>query len=258
MCPLTFPNLTLAFSNASISKEVKYCEKCVSFKEPKAKEAKPRAPYPKKVRLCITTQLKIFAIISCKVNFFVTIQNLNSLFHGVKMKFDRRSEPYNFILSYTSALQAGSRVLFLGKEHDKNAVILAKLGVHVEVLDSDDKALLAVQEAAREANVFLITRHTRLEYWQVPHTYDAIILGNFPLSKSKHRTLFDKILSALAPRGIFVAKSWKDEVSKDSEQDPYNFISLYTLFQDLPCQLLKIDKELIGNRYLIRAVLQKN
>jgi len=117
------------------------------------------------------------------------------------MNQDRRSEPYNFILSHTSALSPGSRALFLGKGHGKNAVLLAKIGVHVEVLDSNDKELLAVQNAASEANVFLITRHTRIEYWNLPHIYDAIILGELPLPSTKHTYLFEKILSTLSPHG---------------------------------------------------------
>lgn len=129
------------------------------------------------------------------------------------------------------------------------------------MLDSNDKELLSVQNEASLAEVFLITRHTRIEYWQLPHTYDAIVLGNFPLSSTKDRFLFEKILASLGPKGLFVGESWSDEKPKnelDDNKNPHRFMALYTLFQDLPCKLLKINKELIGNRYLIRIVLQKD
>jgi len=175
------------------------------------------------------------------------------------MNQDRRSEPYNFILAHTSSLPPGSRALFLGKGHGRNAVLLAKIGVHVEVLDSNDKELLAVQKAASEANVFLITRHTRIEYWNLPHIYDAIILGELPLPSAKHTYLFEKILSTLSPNGLFIGEMWSEDTPEaiQSGQEPYHLIALYSLFQNLPCRLLKISKEFINNRYLMRIVVQK-
>ncbi len=177
------------------------------------------------------------------------------------MKYDRRNESYNFILAHTTALPAGSRVLFLGKGHSKNAVLLARFGMHIEVLDSSDKELMRVQNEALEAEVFLVTRQTRIEYWQLPHTYDAIVLGNFPLPSTKHRFLFEKILASLGPKGLIVGETWSEKNHENEladNKDPYRFIALYMLFQDLPCQLLKINKELKENRYLMRFLVQKN
>lgn len=175
------------------------------------------------------------------------------------MTQERRSEPYNFILSRTSGLPPGSRALFLGKGHEKNAVLLAKIGIHVEVLDSSDKELLLVQKAASEANVFLITRHTRVEYWNLPHTYDVIILGELPLPSAKHTYLFEKILSTLSPNGFFVGEMWIEDTQEvnQNSHEPYRFITLYSLFANLPCKLLKINKELRDGRYLMQIVVQK-
>ncbi len=175
------------------------------------------------------------------------------------MSQDRRKEPYNFVLSHTTGLPPGSRALFLGKGHGKNAVLLAKIGIHVEVLDSDNEELLLVQNAAAQANVFLITRHTKVEHWNLPHIYDAIILGELPLPSSKHTYLFEKILSTLSPNGLFIGEMWSDEAlqSTQSTQEPYDLIELYSLFQNLPCRILKISKEFVKNRYLMRIVVQK-
>lgn len=176
------------------------------------------------------------------------------------MKHHEKGESSNFVLTHTLMLQPGSRVLFLGKGHAKNAIFLAKSGIHIEVLDSNDKELISVQNEASLADVFLVTRHTRIEHWKLPHAYDAIVLGNFPLPTSKHKLLFEKILAALGPKGLLIGETWSAETPEnepDDNKDPYKFIALYTLFQDLPCRLLKIDKELKQDRYQMRIVAEK-
>jgi hypothetical protein len=52
---------------------------------------------------------------------------------------------------------------------------------------------------------------------------------------------------------------WSDEAlqSTQSTQEPYDLIELYSLFQNLPCRILKISKEFVKNRYLMRIVVQK-
>jgi hypothetical protein len=185
------------------------------------------------------------------------------------MTLDRRTEPFNFAMANLSALPAGSRVLFLGKNHTKNALLVAKLGLHVEVLDADNTELVTLQEEASKEGLFLITRHTRIEYWQLPHAYDAIVLGELDLPSSKHTFLFEKILSSLAPKGILVGEvlgEGKTSMTLDPAIEPYGLIALYTLFESLPCRLIKLGKELTHvvhkkgvkeERYLLRMVIQK-
>jgi len=186
------------------------------------------------------------------------------------MTLDRRTEPYNFAMANLSAMPAGSRVLFLGKNHTKNALLVAKMGLHVEVLDANNAELVHLQEEASKEGLFIITRHTRIEYWQLPHTYDAIVLGELELSSSKHTFLFEKILSSLAPKGILIGEvigDGKPSAHADPAIEPYGLIGLYTLFESLPCRLLKLGKELSlithgkglkEERYLIRMVIQKH
>lgn len=185
------------------------------------------------------------------------------------MTLDRRTGPYNFAMAHLSGMPAGSRVLFLGKNHTKNALLVAKLGLHVEVLDADNTELVTLQEEASKEGLFIITRHTRIEYWKLPHAYDAIVLGELELPSSKHTFLFEKILSSLTPKGFLIGEvlgEGKPSTTADPAVEPYGLVALYTLFESLPCRLIKLGKELTTithnknlkeERYLIRMVIQK-
>jgi hypothetical protein len=182
---------------------------------------------------------------------------------------EKRPDSYNYTFSQLSWLPAGNRVLFLGQNHAKNALLAGKLGLHVEVLDAHSEALMAIQQDADKEGVFLITRHTRIEHWHLTHAYDAIVLGTLELPSSKHTYLFEKILSSLAPKGLLIGEvigEGKQIRNGETPPEPYDLITLYGLFQSLPCRILKISKELIeegdakGGKeayYLLRMVVQK-
>lgn len=181
-------------------------------------------------------------------------------------------EVNNFIKENSHLLEKNATVLCLGEGEGRNAIYLAKKGLHVEALDASDVGLKKLQKKSLEENVAITIRHTLLENWQPAKKYDAIISTFTHLPRPTQKEMFIKCIDALKENGYFIAEFFSiDQINflsggpKDTNL-LYQIDDLYKLLTSLPCTIHKLSQEIVtlqegkghnGEASVVRIVLQR-
>ena len=181
-------------------------------------------------------------------------------------------EVNSFIKENSHLIEKDSKVLCLGEGEGRNALFLAKQGLHVEALDASDIGLRKLQRRALEEDVAITIRHTLLENWQPMYKYDAIISTFMHLYRDEQKEMFIKSIDALKENGYFIAEFFSvDQINffsggpKDANL-LYQLDDLYQLFSSLPCTIHKLSQEIIiieegqghkGEASVIRVILKR-
>ena len=181
-------------------------------------------------------------------------------------------EPNSFIKQNTHLLEKNTAVLCLGEGEGRNALFLAKIGLHVEALDASDVGLQKLQKRAFEENIAVTIRHTLLENWQPAKKYGAIVSSFTHLNKDEQKDMFIKSIDALKENGYFIAEFFSvDQINflsggpKDTNL-LYQLDELYQLFSTLPCTIHKLSQEIIeldegqghkGEASVVRIILKR-
>jgi len=182
------------------------------------------------------------------------------------------TEVNNFIKENTHLFEKNTVVLCLGEGEGRNALYLAKKGLHVEALDASDVGLQKLQKRALEENVAITIRHTLLENWEPAKKYGAIVSSFVHLERDEQKNMFIKSVDALKENGYFIAEFFSvDQVNflsggpKDTNL-LYQLDELYELFSTLPCTIYKLSQEIIelnegqghnGKASVVRIILKK-
>ncbi len=182
------------------------------------------------------------------------------------------TEVNNFIKENSHLIKKGSKVLCLGEGEGRNALFLAKKGLHVEALDASDIGLKKLQQRALKENVAITIRHTLLENWQAAHKYDVIISTFIHLKRDEQKNMFIKAIDALEENGYFIAEFFSIDQMNFLSGGPkntnllYQLDELYKLFSSLPCTIYKLSQEIVvldegkghrGEASVIRMVLKR-
>ncbi|WP_458700378.1 SAM-dependent methyltransferase [Sulfurospirillum sp. 1307] len=181
--------------------------------------------------------------------------------------------PNKFIKENVDKFEKNSKILCLGEGEGRNAIFLAKKGLHVEALDASDVGLMKLQKRAQEENIAITIRHTLIENWQPALKYDAIVSSFMHLPKELQEEMLSKSVNALKKDGWFIAEFFSEEQLNFNSGGPkdkellYNLNDLYTIVKELPCIIHKLSLEIIhlnegkghnGEASVIRLALQKN
>lgn len=182
-------------------------------------------------------------------------------------------EPNWFIKEQAKLFKKSDRVLCLGEGEGRNAIFLAKEGLHVEALDASDVGLKKLHARAMEENVAITVRHTLIENWQPYGHYEGIVSSYTHLPKLVQKQMFTKSLEALKSGGYFIAEFFsQDQINHESGGPKdisllYNLKDVYSFFEALPCKILKLSQEVIeldegkkhkGKASVLRIIIQKN
>lgn len=192
-------------------------------------------------------------------------------------KFDRDGFLYgedvnSFIKEKSVLIAKDATVLCLGEGEGRNAIYLAKKGLHVEALDASDVGLKKLQSRALKEDVAVTIRHTLLENWEPAKKYDAIISTFTHLDRKLQKEIFKKVIDALKIDGYFIAEFFSvDQINFQSGGPKdinllYQLDDLYKLFITLPCTIYKLSQEIVtlkegkghnGEASVIRVVLKR-
>jgi SAM-dependent methyltransferase len=179
----------------------------------------------------------------------------------------------SFIKENSHLIKTKSRVLCLGEGEGRNAIFLAKQGLHVEALDASDVGLQKLQKRALREGVAITIRHTLIENWQALNKYDAIISTFMHLKRDEQKDMFLKALGALSQDGYFIAEFFSVAQLNFSSGGPkdanllYQLDELYQIFSNLPCTILKLSQEIVmldegqghkGEASVIRVILRRD
>ncbi len=161
------------------------------------------------------------------------------------------TEVNSFIKQNSHLIEKNSKVLCLGEGEGRNAIFLAKKGLHVEALDASDVGLKKLQRRSLEENAAITIRHTLLENWQPVHKYDAIISTFMHLERDEQKEMFIKSIDALKENGYFIAEFFSVDQMNFLSGGPkdtnllYQLDELYQLFSSLPCTIHKLSQEIV-------------
>lgn len=181
-------------------------------------------------------------------------------------------EANSFIKENSHLFKKHATVLCLGEGEGRNAIFLAKKGLHVEALDASDVGLKKLHQKSIKENVVITIRHTLLENWQPVKKYDAIISTFTHLPRNEQKEMFIKSIDALKEEGYFIAEFFSvDQINflsggpKDTNL-LYQLEDLYKLFTTLPCTIHKLSQEIVtlkegkghnGEASVIRIILRR-
>lgn len=158
-------------------------------------------------------------------------------------------EPNKFFKEEIDKL-APAKALFLGEGEGRNAVYAAKLGWHVDAVDSSsagkEKALKLAAEHKVNINYFV----SDLAHWvPEPETYDLIVIIFLHLFPELRKEVHSKIITTLKPGGKLIFQVFdKDQLKYKTGGPPkvdllYSLEDVYTDFQDM--EIEKFSKEII-------------
>lgn len=180
--------------------------------------------------------------------------------------------PNAFVKESFSFLEKAKTVICIGEGEGRNALFLADKGLEVEALDASDVGLLKLRKRAKECYVPMKIRHTLVEYWQPTPAYDAAVCTYLHLPKEQQKMLFEKVLHALNPEGIFIAEFFSESQLHFNSGGPkesallYNFNTTLDTMKRLPCKIIKLAQEVVmlsegdkhvGRASVIRIIVQK-
>jgi len=181
-------------------------------------------------------------------------------------------EVNSFIKENSHLLEKNTTVLCLGEGEGRNAIFLAKKGLHVEALDASDIGLKKLHKKALAEDIAVTIRHTLLENWQPAKKYDAIISTFTHLERNEQKEMFIKSIDALKENGYFIAEFFSVDQINFLSGGPkdinllYQLDDLYKLFATLPCTIHKLSHEIVtlkegtghnGEASVIRIILRR-
>ena len=167
------------------------------------------------------------------------------------------TEPNDFLVSSTSLLPPGSRILCLGEGEGRNAVYLAKRGHRVTAVDSSFVGLQKTQSLAEKHGVSIETVEADLsEYIIEPNSFQSIISIFCQLPPGLRRSVHEKICSGLVPDGILVLEGFSKKQIDNDTGGPRNLELLFDL-KELKKELeplelthcVEIEREVIEGNY---------
>ena len=123
------------------------------------------------------------------------------------------TEPNHFLVSASNRLTDGGRVLCVADGEGRNGVWLARQGFDVVSTDISPNALAKARKLAERHGVSIATEAADLTDWDWPvAAFDAVV-GIFiqPFGPEARRTLFDNIVAALKPGGVFLLEGYRLE-----------------------------------------------
>ena len=158
-------------------------------------------------------------------------------------------EPNKFFKEEIDKLAPG-KALFLGEGEGRNAVYAAKLGWHVDAVDSSsagkEKALKLAAEHKVNINYFV----SDLAHWAPePETYDLVVIIFLHLFSELRKEVHSKIITTLKQGGKLIFQVFdKDQLKYKTGGPPkvdllYSLEDVYTDFQNL--EIEKFSKEII-------------
>ena len=183
------------------------------------------------------------------------------------------TEVNNFIKDTSHLIPKDAKVLCLGEGEGRNAIFLAKQGLHVEALDASDIGLIKLQKRAQKENLAITLRHTLIENWQPAQKYDAIITSFMHLPRENQKEMFTKSVNALKENGYFIAELFSVDQIDFTSGGPkdttllYQLDELFQLFSTLPCTIYKLSQEVValdegkghkGEASVIRIILKRS
>ncbi len=182
-------------------------------------------------------------------------------------------EANNFVKENLKLFKKNSDVLCLGEGEGRNALFLAKQGLHVEALDASDVGLEKLKLRAKEEDVEIKTFHLLFEDWNSSMQHDAIVCTFMHLPKSLQQHMFEKTLEHIKENGHFIAEFFSiDQLNYKSggpknEDLLYSLDFVYQVLSNLPCEILKLSQEIThlsegvghnGDASVIRIILKKD
>jgi SAM-dependent methyltransferase len=109
-------------------------------------------------------------------------------------------EPSAWVVRWTRAVAAGSRVLDLACGNGRHARLFAARGCVVTAVDRDPECGVALREVR---NVHFVCADLEAAPWPFVSTFDAIVVTNY-----LHRPLAGALLAALAPGGLLIYETF--------------------------------------------------
>ena len=107
------------------------------------------------------------------------------------------------LIGYRELLPETGLAFVPGAGQGRDAVFLAKCGLHVEAADFSEQGLASAQSLAEAAGVKIEARHLDLISWDWPtETYDVIAANFFHFPSEIRRPLHRNMLGALKPGGM--------------------------------------------------------
>jgi len=178
----------------------------------------------------------------------------------------------DFIKENFTYIKKSGDILCLGEGEGRNAIFLAKNGLHVEALDASDIGLAKLEKRARINNLEVTTHLCLFDKFKNPKLYDGIICSYMHLLKNEQESMFRKITNLLKKDGFFIAEFFSIAQLNFQSGGPKNEDLLYDLqyvakiLSNLPCKIYKLSQEITylnegyghnGEASVIRVVLQK-
>jgi 2-polyprenyl-3-methyl-5-hydroxy-6-metoxy-1,4-benzoquinol methylase len=193
-------------------------------------------------------------------------------------KFSREGLLYgenanDFIKENCIHTKKGGDVLCLGEGEGRNALFLAKEGLHVEALDASDVGLGKLEKRAGENALEIVTHHCLFDEWKNKKLYDCVVCSYMHLAKNEQAYMFKKIINILKTRGYFIAEFFSTEQLNFQSGGPRDINLLYDLchvkkiLSTLECKIFKLSQEIVdlsegrghnGEASVIRIIFQKN
>jgi len=178
----------------------------------------------------------------------------------------------DFIQENFTCIKKGGDILCLGEGEGRNAIFLAKNGLHVEALDPSDIGLAKLEKRARLNNLEISTHLCLFDKFKNQKLYDGVICSYMHLLKSEQEYMFRKITNLLKKDGFFIAEFFSIDQLNFQSGGPKNKDLLYDLqyvadiLSNLPYKIYKLSQEITylnegyghnGEASVIRIILQK-
>jgi len=177
----------------------------------------------------------------------------------------------NFIKENFTHIKEDGDILCLGEGEGRNAIFLAKNGLHVEALDASDIGLAKLEKRARENSLKITTHLCLFDEFENQKLYDGVICSYMHLLKSEQGYMFAKITKLLKKDGFFIAEFFSTKQLNFQSGGPKNKDLLYDLkyvadiLSNLPYKIYKLSQEITylneghghnGEASVIRIILQ--
>lgn len=122
-------------------------------------------------------------------------------------------EPNHFVVSAKERIPKGGRVLCVADGEGRNGVYLARQGFDVVSVDISPNALAKAQKLAAEHGVSIQTQVVDLLAWNWPENRFEAVVAIFiqPFGTRDRMTVFDGIVRALRPGGVFLLEGYRTE-----------------------------------------------
>ncbi len=137
-------------------------------------------------------------------------------------------KPNQFLKDELSNLDKG-KILFLGEGEGRNAVYAAKLGWHVDAVDSSETGKQKALRLAEENNVTINYIINDIFNYSTENKYDAIALIYLHVHDDLKEQLHKNVIALLNKNGIVILEAFEKEQLNYNSGGPKSFDMLYDL-----------------------------